>query len=179
MTSSFYSPISYHFVKIENMHTLFKYEMAFRMVIVNMLVFDLENDEKPPTKTVSVYLYLKSSYNRASHVAGRVYGNRLLKRLISPPPKSQVMFASAFSWISDFFRIFGIHSFYATATLLNIWICVQWTDAADGGCGRGQCDVNIPSLSPRGTRSKAVANDYRHECHHGCGLWTQVYLMMV
>ena len=26
----------------------------------------------------------------------------------------------------------------------------------------GQCDVNIPSLSPRGSRSKAVANDYRH-----------------
>ena len=24
-------------------------------------------------------------------------------------------------------RIFGIHSFYATATLLNIWICMQWT----------------------------------------------------
>ena len=23
-----------------------------------------------------------------------------------------------------FFRIFGIHSFYATATLLNIWICM-------------------------------------------------------
>ena len=28
-----------------------------------------------------------------------------------------------------FFRIFGIHTFYATATLLNIWICMQWTDA--------------------------------------------------
>ena len=25
-----------------------------------------------------------------------------------------------------FFRIFGIHSFYATATLLNIWICMNW-----------------------------------------------------
>ena len=36
-----------------------------------------------------------------------------------------------------FFRIFGIHSFYGTATLLNIWICMQWTDAADGGCGGG------------------------------------------
>ena len=29
-----------------------------------------------------------------------------------------------------FFRIFGIHTFYAMATLLNIWICMQWTDAA-------------------------------------------------
>ena len=26
----------------------------------------------------------------------------------------------------------------------------------------GQCYVNIPSLSPRRSRSKAVANDYRH-----------------
>ena len=30
-----------------------------------------------------------------------------------------------------FFRIFGIRTFYATATLLNIWIYTQWTDAAD------------------------------------------------
>ena len=47
-------------------------------------------------------------------------GNRLLQRLMSPSPKSQVMFASAFSWIVDFFRIFGIQRFYATATLLNM-----------------------------------------------------------
>ena len=33
------------------------------------------------------------------------------------------------------FHIFGIHSFYATATLFSIWICMQWADAADGGCG--------------------------------------------
>ena len=52
---------------------------------------------------------------------------------------------------------------------MNMWL----TDAADGGCGGeldfapmhaicsvGQCDVNIPSLSPCGSRSKAVANDY-------------------
>ena len=26
----------------------------------------------------------------------------------------------------------------------------------------GQCDINIPNLSPPGSRSKAVANDYRH-----------------
>ena len=36
-----------------------------------------------------------------------------------------------------FFRIFGIHTFYATATLLSTWICMPWTDAADGGCGGG------------------------------------------
>ena len=76
-----------------------------------------------------------------------------------------------------FFRIFGIPSFYATATLLNVWMCMQCTDAADGGCGGGQCDVNIPSLSPRGSRLKAVANDYRHEYQHGCGLWTLVNIM--
>ena len=35
---------------------------------------------------------------------------------------------------------------------------MRWAHAADGGGGSGQCDVNIPSLS----RSKAVANDYRH-----------------
>ena len=61
---------------------------------------------------------------------------------------------------------------------MNMWL----TDAADGGCGGGldfapmdamrsvgQCDVNIPSLSPRGSRSNGVANDYRHEYQHGCG----------
>ena len=94
------------------------------------------------------------------------------------------MFASAFSRIGDFCRIFGIHDFYATATLLNMSLSPpmnMWlTDAADGGCGGGldfvpmhairpvgQCDVNIPNLSPRGSRSKAVANDYRHEYQHG------------
>ena len=40
--------------------------------------------------------------------------------------------------------------------MLNKIICHE--HAADGGSGGGQCDVNIPSLS----RSKAVANDYRH-----------------
>ena len=62
---------------------------------------------------------------------------------------------------------------------MNMWL----TDAANGGCGGGldfasmhairsvgQCDINIPSLLPRGSRSKAIANDYRHEYQHGCGL---------
>ena len=70
-----------------------------------------------------------------------------------------------------FIRIFGIHSFYATATLLNIWICMQWTEAADGGYGGriGFCT--------HACRLKAVANDYRQEYHHGRGIWTLVYVM--
>ena len=38
-----------------------------------------------------------SNYNRSNDVCGRVCGNRSLKRLMSPSPKSPVMFASAFS----------------------------------------------------------------------------------
>ena len=85
-----------------------------------------------------------------------------------------------------FFRIFRIHSFYTTATLLNMSLSPamnMWlTDAADGGRGGGLdfapmhairsvglCDINIPSLLPRESRSKAIANDYRHEYQHGCG----------
>ena len=50
-----------------------------------------------------------------------VLDRKLLERLMSPSPspKSQVMFASAFSWIGDFFRIFGIHIFQVMASL---WI---------------------------------------------------------
>ena len=134
-----------------------------------------------------------SNYNRANDVTvwpcGCVCGIRLLKWLISPSPKSQVMFASAFSWIGDFSRIFGIHRCYATATLLNecmnmnamIWCSWRWLwgglDFAPMHAIRfvAQCDVNIPSLSPRGSRSKSVANDYRH----GCGLWTLVSIKRV
>ena len=65
------------------------------------------------------------------------------------------MFASAFSWISDFFRIFGIHSFF------RYGLFVEYMNMHGMRSG-GQCDVNIPSLSPGGSRSKAVANDYRH-----------------
>ena len=89
-----------------------------------------------------------------------------------------------------FFSYLVIYSCYATATLLNMslsHVMNMWlTDAADGGCGGeldfapmhaircvGQCDVNSQSLSPRGSRSKTVANDYRH----GCGLWTLVGLI--
>ena len=48
-----------------------------------------------------------------------VLDRKLLERLMSPSPKSQVMFASAFSWIGDFFRIFGIHIFQVMA---SFWI---------------------------------------------------------
>ena len=51
-----------------------------------------------------------------SHVLDR----KLLERLMSPSPKSQVMFGSAFSWIGDFFRIFGIHIFQIMASLGNL-----------------------------------------------------------
>ena len=47
-----------------------------------------------------------------------VVDRKLLERLMSP--KSQVMFASAFSWISDFCRIFGIHIFQVMASLVNL-----------------------------------------------------------
>ena len=59
---------------------------------------------------------LVSNYNRANGVAG----NRLLERLMSPSPKSRLCSRphSHESVIS--FRIFGIHTFHATATLLNI-----------------------------------------------------------
>ena len=56
----------------------------------------------------------------SGRVAGRVCGNRLLQRMMSPSPKSQVMFASAFSRIGDFFSYFGIHTFYLTANFFNI-----------------------------------------------------------
>ena len=51
-----------------------------------------------------------------SHVLDR----QVLERLMSPSPKSQVMVASAFSWIGDFFWIFGIHIFQVMASLLNL-----------------------------------------------------------
>ena len=50
---------------------------------------------------LSKYVLLQSNYNRGSDLAGwlagRVCGNQLLEWLMSPSPKSQDMFASAFS----------------------------------------------------------------------------------
>ena len=117
-------------------------------------------------------------------------GNRLLKRLMSPSQKSQVMVAPHSHESVIFFRIFGIHSFFGyghfieyvtTSPAMNMWLA----DAADSGCvgvggldfapmyairSVGQCDVNFPSLSPRGSRSKAVSYDYRRENQHECGI---------
>ncbi len=42
--------------------------------------------------------------------------NRLLERLMSPLPKSQVMFPSAFSWIGDFFVLLAVIVFKFTVT---------------------------------------------------------------
>ena len=50
-----------------------------------------------------------------------VAGNRLLERLMSPSPTSQLLCSRLHPHESViFFRIFGIHTFYATATLLNM-----------------------------------------------------------
>ena len=47
-----------------------------------------------------------------------VLDRKLLERLMSPSPKSQVMFASAFSWIGDFFEFLGF-------ILFKLWR-VRW-----------------------------------------------------
>ena len=61
-----------------------------------------------------------SNYNRANDVAVRILMNR---------------------W---FFHIFGIHTLNATATLLNIWICMQWTCSWRWWWGRiGLCTHGI------------------------------------
>ena len=62
---------------------------------------------------------------------------------------------------------------------MNMWL----TGVADGGCGGGldfgpmhairsvgQCHLNIPSLSPLGSRSNGVANDCLHEHQHSTGV---------
>ena len=88
-------------------------------------------------------------------------GNRHLQRLMSPSPKSQVNFASAFSWIGDFFFSDFCHSYFliyaqfveyvnmhAAGCWLDktVWVsplyliedgrlCMQWIEEA-GLCGR-------------------------------------------
>ena len=46
-----------------------------------------------------------------------VVDRKLLERLMSPSPKSQVMFESAFSWIGDFFEFLGLIFF----KLWRVW----------------------------------------------------------
>ena len=50
-----------------------------------------------------------------------VCGNRLLERPMSPSPKSQVMFASAFSWIGDFFLVFLAFKLVTLRPLCSIY----------------------------------------------------------
>ena len=82
----------------------------------------------------SLVFSFSSTYNRASDVActyvSHVLDRKLLERLMSPSPKSQVMFAPAFSWIGDFFRIFGIHIFQVMASLVNF--CLRFTAPLSG-----------------------------------------------
>ena len=123
-------------------------------------------------------------------MAGRVCGNRLLTRLMSPSPKSQVTFASAFSWIGDFF-VFSHSYIYATATLLNIWICMQWKQPRHAGCMLFNIFILSAALKncARVLRSLAIGRIlFEHMSRarrplimttdtHGCGLWTLVMLM--
>ena len=73
---------------------------------------------------IAQYLCGSSTYNRASDVymyvcmyVSHVLDRKLLERLMSPSPKSQVMFASAFSWIGDFFEFLGFIFF----KLWRVW----------------------------------------------------------
>ena len=107
----------------------------------------------------------------------RPCGSRLLKRLMSPSPISQVMFASAFSWIDDFsyfwhsyFFRYGHFVEYVTKPCnehVADWCSWRWLWGRIRLCTHA-CNT------PRGSCSKAIANDYRHEYQHGCGLWTLV-----
>ena len=55
-----------------------------------------------------------------------------------------------------FSRIFGIHTFYATATLLNIWICMQWTCSWRWWWGRiGLCTHGVTTQVMMGVSLRA------------------------
>ena len=73
---------------------------------------------------IDVYILLNlrspSVYMGSLAPVVHVLDRKLLERLMSPSPKSQVLFASAFSWISDCVRIFVIHIFQVMASLLNL-----------------------------------------------------------
>ena len=74
---------------------------------------------------------------------------------MSPSPNSQVMFASALSWIGDF-CIFGIHTFNTMATFLNIWICML----PAVGCRRWQNGVGQPMIQDRGRQVVHAMKDF-------------------
>ena len=95
-----------------------------------------------------------------------VCGNRLIERLMSLSPNSQVMFASAFSWISDFFVFLAFIVFklrplcfeYMNMHAMNMWLTDasgRWlwgTDFAPtastnlGGVTAGQVRHNISNV---------------------------------
>ena len=89
-------------------------------------------------EVTSTYKFKKSTWlsvfgvGRSSGRLSRLYvlDRKLLERLMSP--KSQVMFASAFSWIGDFFRIFGIHIFQVMASKVNL--VSGYEPPLSGGC---------------------------------------------
>ena len=95
-----------------------------------------------------------------SHVLDR----KLLERLMSPSPKSQVMFASAFSWIGDFFELLGFIFFKLWRVWwisLRLWAVAQrwlrvkqsgslhYTKIGDACVPRHVCST--PSTSPSWT----------------------------
>ena len=68
---------------------------------------------------VCMYVYMYVCMYVCMYVS-HVLDRQLLERLALPSPRSQVMFASAFSLIADLFRIVGIHIFKVMASLLNL-----------------------------------------------------------
>ena len=65
------------------------YVSKYSVCLASLHIYLLMN--YPPRSSLS------SNYNRASHASVRVCENQLLERLMSPSPKSQFMFGSAFS----------------------------------------------------------------------------------
>ena len=76
---------------------------------------------------------ISSNYNRANEY---VCGNWLLYRLMAPSQRSQVVFASAFSWIGDFF-VFLAFIVYTLWPLCWIYEYACNEHAGDSGCGGG------------------------------------------
>ena len=65
-----------------------------------------------------------------------VVDRKLLERLMSPSPKSQVMFASAFSWIDDFFSNFwdSYFSSYGEFGEFSLRFTPAMSRSLSGGC---------------------------------------------
>ena len=89
-----------------------------------------------------------------------VVDRKLLERLMSPSPKSQVMFASAFSWIGDFFS--------------NFW------DSYFSSYGEFDASLSLQAYSLDGTTAvlslQAVAV-FTKKAARRRGLWTSLALL--